>query len=140
MKLTTKQIRQIIRAELGGILVQENVGDFQQWLKTQGLYDHFVNDLMYEAGMMDLLTALMEEQFELQKQGPNSMTFRKMSEAGDEVTVTTVTKVVDNIEKQEVYLYLSSVTNPIPYNSAKEAAMGIRDELKPRSFDFSNLL
>jgi len=51
-----------------------------------------------------------------------------------------VTKVVDNIEKQEVYLYLSSVTNPIPYNSAKEAAMGIRDELKPRSFDFSNLL
>jgi len=132
MNLTTKQLKQIIKEELDEILVQENVGEFQQWLKTQGLYDHFVNDIMYEAGMMDLLTTLMEEQFELQKQGPNSMTFQKMSEVGDEVTVVTA--------GQEVYLYLSSVTNPIPYNSAKEAAMGIRDELKPRSFDFSNLL
>jgi len=132
MKLTTKQLKQMILEELDEILVQENVGEFQQWLKTQGLYDHFINDLMYEAGMMDLLATLMEEQFELQKQGPNSMTFQKMSEAGDEVTVVTA--------GQEVYLYLSSVTNPIPYNSAKEAAMGIRDELKPRSFDFSNLL
>ena len=132
MNLTTKQLKQIIKEELDEILVQENVGEFQQWLKTQGLYDHFVNDIMYEAGMMDLLTTLMEEQFELQKQGPNSMTFQKMSEVADEVTVVTA--------GQEVYLYLSSVTNPIPYNSAKEAAMGIRDELKPRSFDFSNLL
>jgi len=132
MKLTTKQLKQMILEELDEILVQENVGEFQQWLKNQGLYDHFINDLMYEAGMMDLLATLMEEQFELQKQGPNSMTFQKMSEAGDEVTVVTA--------GQEVYLYLSSVTNPIPYNSAKEAAMGIRDELKPRSFDFSNLL
>lgn len=91
------------------------------------------NNLINQPGVLELLKKLMLEGSELAQKGPESMTFQRMSEAGDEQTI------VYGGEGKPVLLYLAQNANPISYASAREAAMEIRQELNPPAVDFGNL-
>jgi hypothetical protein len=76
MKLTTEQLKQIIKEELNKLVLKES-GGFTGWLKSQNLYNHFIsNNLMTQPGMLEFLTTMMRQGLEVVKQGPKAMTFQ----------------------------------------------------------------
>ena len=136
MKLTTKQLKQIIKEELNKLVLKES-GDWNSWLDSLGLSAKDRVRLTVSRGQLDLFKKLHREGFELLSRGPKAMKFHRITDSGDEQTV------VYEGEGKKVLLYLAQNANPIVYDNALAAAdpqSGISDDLNPSAMDFSNLL
>ena len=138
MKITTRQLRRIIKEELSRTLVQENVesestGQLKRWLESQGLYELWLNKLNTEPGMIEFLNMLMEQEFNLLKRGPEAMMFERIREDTEDI------QTIVYLKPDEILLYLGENANPVTYGSAQEAASKIPEDINFSMPDFSKM-